>query len=133
MWEQFLVDWVEDGDVACLTKESFSGIQGITLNPTDAPGSGAEAVFIKLTGEELIAIEYRERGPYNTWVTGLTAYRLNVNEPNVMRDDLPILEAEALSWWGFIRQGESELITDVTELGFRIASPGDGAVMLSIP
>ena len=132
VWAHFLVGWVNDDDVACITKESISGIQGITLNPTDAPASGAEAVFIKLNNEELIAIEYREMGPYNTWATGLTAYRLSVNDPYVRRDDLPILEAEALNWWSFIRQGESELITDVTEAGIRIRSRGNGEIWLSV-
>ena len=132
MWEQFLVGWVDYDDVACITKESISGIQGITLNPTDAPAAGAEAVFIKLNDEELIAIEYRETGPYNTWATGLTAYRLNVNLPYVRRDDLPAVEAEALNWWGFIRQGGVELITDVTEAGIRIRSKGNGEIWLTV-
>lgn len=107
MWEQFLVGWVDQDDVACITKESISGNQAITLNATDNPGVGAEAVMIRLSSEELIVIEYRDVGVFSTWETGLTAHRLNVNAAAYRCDSCDPLEAEALNWRGFIRQGGS--------------------------
>ena len=132
MWEQFLVGWVDTDDVACITRESITGTQGITLNPTDNPASGPEAVMIRINSEELIVIEYREVGPYSSWKTGLTAYRVDVNGSQYRCDSCNQLESEALNWWGFIRQGGSEIITDVVHQGVRIRSLGGGRVQLSV-
>jgi hypothetical protein len=77
-------------------------------------------------------IEYRAVGPYSAWKTGLTAYRVNVNGEQYRCDSCNQLESEALNWWGFIRQGGNEIITDVTFAGVRIKHLGGGRVALSI-
>lgn len=131
MWESFLVGWVEDDDVACATKERITSEQEITLNAIDNPASGPEAAMIRLNADELIVIEYRDLGPYSSWKTGLTAYRVNVNAPHYRCDSCDQLESEAKNWWGYIRQAGSEFITDVSYEGIRIRSLGGGRVLIS--
>jgi hypothetical protein len=55
-----------------------------------------------------------------------------VNAEESRCDACDAFEQDALNWWGFIRQGGKEIITDVTYQGVRIRAGSWGQVILSL-
>lgn len=137
-WEAFLAGWFGDAEVLCLDASKFTGKATLRLSSIDVFGSNPEVVFVKLSDEELVAIELRTDGLFTRLKdardinasSALTAYKVNVNAENYRNDSDP--ESESKNFWSYIRDAGSVSINKAQYKNLSIYKLGDNQVGLEI-
>jgi hypothetical protein len=138
-WEAFLNGWFAEDEVLCLDKSLLSGDTIIDMSSIDDFGPKKEAVMVKIDSDQIVVIERRTRGPFQTGCTncrqkmepGFTAYRINVNAASY-RDDMDPT-AETKNFWSYIReQGSPVIKTSVEFQGLKITKLSETVIKLSL-
>lgn len=138
-WEAFLNGWFAEDEVLCLDKSLLSGDTIIDMSSIDDFGPRKEAVMVKIDADQMVVIERRTRGPFQTGCTncrekmepGFTAYRINVNAASY-RDDMDPA-AETKNFWSYIReQGSPVIRTSVEFQGLKITKLSETVIKLSL-
>ncbi len=138
-WESFLNGWFGEDEVLCLDKSLLTGETTIEMSSIDDFGPKKEAVMVKIDEDQLVVIELRTRGPFQTGCTncrekmepGFTAYRVNVNAAHY-RDDMDP-NSEAKNFWAYIRENGSAVFKNSVEFqGLKITKLTDKVIKLSL-
>ena len=138
-WEAFLNGWFAEDEILCLDKSLLSGETIIEMSSIDEFGPKKEAVIVKIDSDQIVVIELRTRGPFQTGCTncrqkmepGFTAYRVNVNAASY-RDDMDPA-AESKNFWSYIReQGSPVIRTSVEFQGLKITKLSETVIKLNL-
>lgn len=114
-WEAFQLDWWDENHLACIDLEDLEEAFTFKLDSLDMNGivhKGHKNLMIRLNEEEIVVIEYRTDGPFSDLpkeVHGITAYHINVNQPQFRCDaceNLTIEQYEAMNFWRYIRDSQ---------------------------
>ena len=79
-WEQFLVGWMNDAQVHCVSPTDLEQEQRVILTPLEIYGGERRALIIPITDSDVLVIESRRPIGYSRWRpenTGLLAYTVN--------------------------------------------------------
>lgn len=138
-WESFLNGWFAEDEILCLDKSLLSGDTIVDMSSIDDFGPNKEAVMVKIDSDQIVVIERRTRGPFQTGCTncrekmepGFTAYRINVNAASY-RDDMDPA-AETKNFWSYLReQGSPVIKTSVEFQGLKITKLSETVIKLSL-
>lgn len=138
-WEAFLNGWFGQNEILCLDKKKILKDVSITMSSIDTFGPRKESVMIRLSEEELIVVERRERGPF-TFIDsrgtaglreGFTAYRVNVNADKY-RDDSDT-KSDKRNFWSFLgNRTDPTIVGSVQYKGVKITPVSRTRVLISI-
>ena len=79
-WEQFLVGWMNDAQVHCVSPTDLEREQRVILTPLEIYGGERRALIIPITDSDVLVIESRRPIGYSRWRpenSGLLAYTVN--------------------------------------------------------
>lgn len=79
-WEQFLVGWMNDAQVHCVSPTDLEQEQRVILTPLEIYGGERKALIIPITDSDVLVIESRRPIGYSRWRpenAGLLAYTVN--------------------------------------------------------
>ena len=79
-WEQFLVGWMEDSQVHCVTPSKLDQEQTVILTPLEIYGGERRALIVPISDSDVLVVESRRPIGYSKWKsesTGLLAYTVN--------------------------------------------------------
>lgn len=79
-WEQFLVGWMNDAQVHCVSPTDLEREQRVILTPLEIYGGERKALIIPITDSDVLVIESRRPIGYSRWRpenAGLLAYTVN--------------------------------------------------------
>ena len=80
-WELFLMGWMDDSQVHCITDDDLASEQQIVLTPLELEGGERKAVVLNLSNlDEVLIVESRRPVGYTEWASsdsGLLVYRAN--------------------------------------------------------
>lgn len=135
-WEQFLVGWMDDSQVHCVSPTDLDQEQTVILTPLEVYGGERRALIIPMSDSDVLVVESRRPIGYSRWNPedkGLLAYTVNpkvsVQKDHIDQDcgndpthtkwayylfpDQEIQEASG--WCGGLGSGFSPAIFDVGE------------------
>ena len=135
-WEQFLVGWMDDSQVHCVSPTDLDQEQTVILTPLEIYGGERRALIIPISDSDVLVIESRRPVGHSRWNPedkGLLAYTVNP-QVSVQKDHIdedcgndpthtkwayylfPDQEIqEASGWCGGLGNGFSPAIFDVGE------------------
>ena len=135
-WEQFLVGWMDDSQVHCVSPKDLDQEQTVILTPLEIYGGERRALIIPISDSDVLVIESRRPVGHSRWNQedkGLLAYTVNP-QVSVQKDHIdedcgndpthtkwayylfPDQEIqEASGWCGGLGNGFSPAIFDVGE------------------
>jgi len=79
-WEQFLVGWMDDSQVHCVSPTELDQQQTVILTPIEIYGGERRALVVPLSDSDVLVVESRRPIGYSRWKpenTGLLAYTVN--------------------------------------------------------
>lgn len=79
-WEQFLVGWMDDSQVHCVSPSDLENEQSLILTPLEIYGGERRALVVPITVSDVLVVESRRPIGYSNWRpenTGLLAYTVN--------------------------------------------------------
>ena len=83
-WEQFLLEWMPDSQVHCVTPQDLVEAQSVILTPLEISGGDRKALVIPISNSDVLVIESRRPVGYSeSWNDknkGLLAYTVNPQE-----------------------------------------------------
>jgi hypothetical protein len=138
-WEAFLNGWFSESEILCLDKTSLTKDVVVNMGSIDTFGPRKESVMIRLSEEEIIVVERRERGPFTKidssgsagLRSGFTAYRVNVNNQHY-RDDSD-RGSDARNFWSFLGSRTDPTIQGHVEYkGVKISPVSKTRVKISV-
>ena len=83
-WELFLMGWLNDDQVHCVTSKDLGSSQRAILTPLEIQGGQRKAIVVETGSEEVIVVESRRAVGYTEWdsdSSGLLVYRVNPDLP----------------------------------------------------
>lgn len=138
-WEAFLNGWFGAEEVLCIDKAKITKDLYLSMDSIDTFGPGKESLMIRLSSDELIVLEYRDKGPFTEICNdcrvgpkaGFTAYRVNVNAASYRNDQDP--DGESKNFWAYLRDGgEAVIKTSVEYSGVRLTPVANKQIKISI-
>lgn len=84
-WEAFLIDWYDENDLGCVSKENLTDGLEIELSSIDELGAdeGLKSLMIRLSDTKIMIIEYRSQGPWSLLSkneTGIITYVIDITK-----------------------------------------------------
>ena len=79
-WEQFLVGWMDDSQVHCVSPTDLQQEQTVILTPLEIYGGERKVVVVPISEADVLVVESRRPIGYSRWRpqnTGLLAYTVN--------------------------------------------------------
>ena len=138
-WEAFMSGWFGNDEIICLDATKLSQSALVSLSSIDTFGKGPEAVFVKLSNQELVAIEYRKNGKFTNLnnaaeirnSSAMTAYRVDVNAEAYRNDADP--NGDTKNFWWFLRdQGGVNILKSTAYKNLKITRSADNQVKLEV-
>jgi len=87
-WELFLMGWLDDDQIHCITSKDLDSKQQVTLTPMEIAGGERKAMVLNLLStDEILIVESRRPVGYTEWnkaESGLLVYRAN---PALIKQD----------------------------------------------
>ena len=86
-WELFLMGWLDDSQVHCVTSKDLTGTKRAILTPLEIQGRERKAIVVETGSDEIIVVESRRPTGYTEWDkanSGLLVYRAN---PDLLAQD----------------------------------------------
>lgn len=84
-WEQFLLGWMDDEQIHCVSPEDLSEERQVILTPLEIFGGERRALIVPISDSDVLVVESRRPIGYSsTWSPeneGLLAYTVNPQEP----------------------------------------------------
>lgn len=79
-WEQFLVGWMDDSQVHCVSPSDLENEQSLILTPLEIYGGERRALVVPISVSDVLVVESRRPIGYSNWRpenTGLLVYTVN--------------------------------------------------------
>ncbi|MDA2989151.1 MAG: hypothetical protein O2815_08750 [Actinomycetota bacterium] len=84
-WEQFLLSWMNDEQVHCITPSDLATTQNVILTPLEVYGGERRVIIVPLSESDVVVVESRRPIGYSaTWDpsnSGLLVYTVNPQVP----------------------------------------------------
>lgn len=84
-WEQFLLTWMDDTEVHCVSPEDLDTEQRVMLTPLEIAGGERKALVVPISDSDVLVVESRRPIGYSQWWnqenSGLLAYTVNPQVP----------------------------------------------------
>jgi hypothetical protein len=138
-WEAFMSGWFGTDEILCLDATKLPPNALVTLSSIDTFGIGPEVVFVKLSNQELVAIEYRKNGKFTNLdkaaeirnSTAMTAYRVDVNAEAYRNDSDP--NGDTKNFWWYLRdEGRINILNSTIYKNLKITRSADDQVKLEL-
>jgi Excalibur calcium-binding domain len=138
-WEAFMSGWFGTDEILCLDATKLPPNALVTLSSIDTFGIGPEVVFVKLSNQELVAIEYRKNGKFTNLdkaaeirnSTAMTAYRVDVNAEAYRNDSDP--NGDTKNFWWYLRdEGRINILNSTIYKNLKITRSADNQVKLEL-